>query len=239
LNEQIATSEETLTNEINQAQENLKVLQERVLNCQTQATNLADELKTQLTEVESEIDQQNSELESAAESYGEQLSQLSEQVQELTNDIENELETVKGDLGEFKEIVETAKSSFEEQKVRLLQEYDNLESEIKSQLESIMNAFDNLMEEGETKLTALENILDTTSSEVITGINQKYTQEIFGELTKASTELTNAISFLEETSESATNIFDGKLGEVIDQVGEITGIIEKIKPVLDLVETLL
>ncbi|MGL4502424.1 MAG: hypothetical protein ACRCU2_25395, partial [Planktothrix sp.] len=113
-----------------------------------------------------------------------------------------------------------------------------LESEIKSQLESIMNAFDNLMEEGENKLTALENILDTTSLEVMTGIAQKYTQEVFGELTGASTELTNAISFLEETSESATDIFDSKLGEVIDRVGEITQIIETIKPILDMVDML-
>jgi hypothetical protein len=70
-------------------------------------------------------------------------------------------------------------------------------------------------------------------------MSQKFVEDAVGELSSSADKLTEATSTLREGGESASDLLDGKIGDIIDQIDEVVDITEEIKPVLDMVQSVL
>ena len=132
-----------------------------------------------------------------------------------------------------------ATSSFNERKTTLMEHFAAFEEDFKNKLEFLTSDFSRVEEEGNSKLATVQSALDTSSSDILTAISQKFIEEAVGELSESADQLTTATSTLRDAGEGSSEVLDEKLLGIVDQVDDVVAIIEDIRPVLDMVRDVL
>lgn len=172
-----------------------------------------------------------SEVEQESETTKQSFDKLSQHAAEVEDEAGNHLETARSNIEEFRLALDGATSSFNDRKASATEHFEAFEENFRNKLESLTNDFGTVVQEGNTKLATVQNTLDTTSGDVITAMSQKFVEDAVGELSSSADKLTEATSTLREGGESASDLLDGKIGDIIDQLDEVVDIIEEIKPV--------
>ena len=181
LNTKLTEAEQNLESEVQSAKENLSGLQDKANEVDNQVKEALTQVTSQLSDLKSRTDEMLSEINEEAETTRTNLNNLSQQVQDFETEVDSQLETAKSSSEDFHEFVDTAKSNFNDRKTALIEQFEVFEQGVKERLESVVNDFANLVEEGNNQLETLETALDTASSEVITTIGKKFTEEALGQ----------------------------------------------------------
>ena len=230
---------ESELNEAVTAKENLSNLSARTNELATQLDSITETTKIQLSELQNQAEEMLADLEAETNSIRSNFEQQAQTIQTLEAEVENQAETSKNDTDEYNNLVEDAHLSMEEHKGLLLETFTSLESEVQENLEAIRADFSILIEEGQNQHFELENLLDNSSSEALDILTQRFVDEVPSELSQAMQELDEAFSILGNTGVSSAEILGGRLGDVIEGIGDV---LDKIEPVLDVlhkVKTLL
>jgi hypothetical protein len=74
---------------------------------------------------------------------------------------------------------------------------------------------------------------------LILDLSCKFEEEILSQLAQSSEEVSQLIEGIGKAGEISRDLLDGEVGSVLDKLGEVTHLIEQIKPVLDLVQEML
>lgn len=113
--------------------------------------------------------------------------------------------------------------------------FDTLEQDIGQRLEALMADFGRLMGESSNQLTALDEALNTATSDAIAAMNQKFT-EALGQISGAVTHLDEAMCTLAEAGANNVECIDESFAEVINGIADVFVKIQEIRPVLDEIE---
>ena len=239
LNDKLEEIENNFDSKIETVKDNLTGLQEGAGQLDELVSEIINQVKSQLDELKNKVEQELTEIEGQAETTTNNLAELASQFQEMETEIDSQIETAKTSISEFREFVEDVKENLTERQTNLLEQFEAFEEKVKQKIETLMGDFDNLIEQGKNQLTELENSLDSISEDAVTNLNKKFIEEALGELTNSAGDLGKAISVVSEIGENSQELMDGKIGEIMDKVSEVTNLIEEIKPVLDLVKSML
>jgi len=215
--------------------ENLSSLQSRVTQIDEQTEATTNEIKTQLDEFKSFADESVSSIQEQAETTQTKLSGLAQQVETFQTELVSQQETTTNNLEGFRTAVDSAKQSFESNTENLTSQLEAFEQDIASKLTSLVADVDGVLEEGNTQLESLQGLLDSTSGDALSAVEELFLQQFPSELSGASDSLNQGISLLKETGVDKFDDFAGKFRDILGKVEEILDLVEEIKPVLELV----
>jgi DNA repair exonuclease SbcCD ATPase subunit len=228
------TLEETLDGDLHTAKERLDSLQQKITDLDSQIDTVSDEAKTQLAEFKSHVESTLAEVESEVEAVQTGLDQFSQQIEAAETEAGTQGEALNGEIESFRNAANETQTSMGDRKTELVEQFDALEEELREKFESVLETLDSLMEGSGEKHSALEDILNTTSSEVTDTVTEKFTGEVQSQLTDSIELLSGAMSTLSDLSESSHELLDGALGDVVDGITEV---LDAIEPVMDVLET--
>ena len=128
---------------------------------------------------------------------------------------------------------------FEEKKEDLIEQFEELSTELKDHLETLESSVSRVEEESGEFKQDLESNLDSLAESVTSALAARFADEIMEELTGSAAGLTEAFSVLDSTGGEMTELLEGNVGEIVDQVSEVTDLIEQVEPVLKTAKALL
>lgn len=225
--------EQAFENELQSAKEGFDTLQQKISELNGEVDTITTAVKSQLDNLNNHADSIVTDIEAETQEIKSNLSELLQQIQQQETEIDNQSETVKADIEEFLNLVEATQTAFNESKDNLIEKYDALEEEFREKLEFITTGFETLLNSSNDNCSNLEEKVETTSSDVIDSINQKFTEEVQNELSGAIENLQSALEKLSQVSEDSHGLLDGGLNDVIGNVGEV---LEVIKPIIDVLD---
>ncbi|MBD2080614.1 hypothetical protein [Leptolyngbya sp. FACHB-17] len=231
--------ENSLEEEIQQTIDSLEPLAEKAQALESQATESINEARSHYSTLNEQVNQKLEEIQSKTEELQGEFEEISNHIQTVEQELETQVTESLHDVNELQTVVETMKGSVEARKTALIAQFDQFGQETRIQIRSLVDAFTTLADSSEHRLTEFETLLDTTSTENLDRLSHHFTDEILGKLTQSSQELTHAIDVLGQAGDGVHDQLDGSIGGIVDQIGEVTRLIEDIKPVLDLVEKML
>lgn len=239
LNSKLEAAEQNLESELASAKEGLSGLQEKSSHLQSQTEEKINLIKSQFADVKSRKKEISSEVNEDSETTKASFEKLSQQAQEVETEAGNNLETSQSNLEEFQTAVDETTSSFNERKTTLLQHFGAFEEDFKNRLESLNGDFYRVEEESNNKLATVQSTLDTSSSDVLAAIAQKFIEEAVSELSDSADNMTKSVSVLAEAGEGSNDLLDEKLADVVDEIVDVFGFIKEIEPVLEQVQAVL
>jgi ABC-type transporter Mla subunit MlaD len=245
--QQMLSSLEVTTTEQEQAvQSNLKplevflgTLKDNSGTLQDQASGLFDQAKSQNSDFYETVNQSLDSLRQKLDECSTQASSLSEQGQSLNGECESQLQEIQANTTQLQSLLEEVKSDFETRKSSLLEGFESIEQEAQVRLQTLTENYSTLLDEGNNHLHELESLLDNTSGEAILALSRKFEEEVLTQLTQSAGELSQLIEGVGSAGEASQDLLQEEVGSVLDKLGEVTQLIEQIKPILDLVKEML
>jgi chromosome segregation ATPase len=235
LNSELQAAEQNLESELASAREGLSNLQEKAGQLQSQTEEELEQIKSQLAELESHQEEILTEVEQDSEITQASFDKLSQQAAVFESEVDTWEDSANSNIEALRGSVDEAKNSFNQHQTNLLEHFDTLGQDIGQRLENLMVDFGSLMEESSNQLIALNDALNTAPSDAIAAMNQKFT-EALGEISSEAKRLASSLSALGEAGINDGERMNGRFAEVIDQIAEVAGHIEKILPILEDVE---
>lgn len=240
LGSHLAEIEQSLEEELQQTADSLENLTDKVQALESQANEILGETRSHYSNLKDQVNQTLEQIQSEAEDLQQgEFENVSTQVQTFEQELTEQIAEALSSVTQFQSTVETVKISFEARKTALIGQFDNFEQKTRSQVQSLVEAFTTFVDASNQQLSEVELQLETNSSDVTERLDRQFIGETVGRLSQSAQQLTQAIDLLSHAGGDVQQQLDGSIGGIVDQIGEVTRLIDDIKPVLDLVKEML
>jgi hypothetical protein len=198
----------------------------------TETATHVQALRTQADDMRTALDEQVHQMQA-------QVDGLLSQTHALESALQAELETSRSHFEALQQHTTTAVERLAEGTTGLVQQFTTFEADLGTHVHTIETAFADLMSEAESGLSHLEQACSGHLNEALTTVDRTFGNDAPGPLRASSETLTQALRGLEGGAEQVHVLFDGQLGQVLNEVRGVIALIEQIKPVLELAKRLL
>jgi hypothetical protein len=106
-------------------------------------------------------------------------------------------------------------------------------------VEGLVETFDTFVSEGTTKVTELQTQLGNIGEQAAQALIALFTEMVTNALGEAFAPVQNAFAVFEQAQEGCKELLGGGIGDVTENIEAITEIIDKIKPIADLIQDML
>jgi len=236
---ELEVAAESLDTEMETTRENLTAFQEKIAEVGEGIGEAMDRFKTRLEEVKSRKEEIFSQTEEQSDNTKSGLDDFTQNISNFVDKVIEHQETANGNIEEHNNVLDAATESFDEKKANLIEQFEALEAELQDKLETMAEDFSQVAEDSKTKEESLIDNLESLASDVATKMTSKFAEDVLQELTGDSELVTEAFSALDTVGEDMKELLDGDIGEIINKVGEVTGLVDEVKPVLELAKSLL
>jgi len=189
-------------------------------------------LRTQADDMRTALDEQMHQMQAQVEG-------LLSQTHDLESTLQAELETSRSHFESLQQHTTIAVERLAEGTTGLVQQFTTFETDLGSHVHTLETAFAELMTEAGSGLSHLEQTFSGHFDEALTTVDRTFGHEASAHFRSSSETLTQALHGLEGGAEQVHVLFDGQLGQVLNELRGVIALIEQIKPVLDLARQLL
>jgi chromosome segregation ATPase len=232
-------SEKELDGQAQAAKAAMDGLQAKAGELETQVGELLGKIHSGVQELEHAKEDILSKLNAEAEEKKNALAALADQIKELETEADGHLDEAEGLISKFKDTVDTARNSFSDAKEKLESDLDDFESKAKDTLDEAMTTLDQFMDTGANILSEFKDTLGSMGDEAINKVANQFMEEAVQHLLASCQPLEDAFDALKQICDANEDSVVGKITEIGDKVGEIAQILEPIKPVLEMIESML
>jgi chromosome segregation ATPase len=234
--EKITTGQEQLQARAQEALSGLTQLQSRAREVEEEVQDTIKRLTTGLESLESARDEILGRLDEEAAEKKAELLDLVERIKALQAAADGHLDKAAETIQQFRTHIVEARDVVSDTKDKLVAEVDEFEAGARKALDTLLGDADDFIEKGTDVLEDMTGNLESFTEKAVDVLGTQIAEAVVGQLTEAIQPLEQAFDTLGDLAGNSEESLLGKFGDIADQVGEVGEILDKIKPVLDLVE---
>jgi chromosome segregation ATPase len=234
--DKIAAGEGQLQARAQEALAGLTQLQSRAREVEDEVQETVQRMKGSLETLEAARDEILGRLDQEASEKKAELLDLVEKVKALQAAADAHLDKATETIDVFRGHVVDARDAVRETKEQVVGHLDELEEGAKKALDELLGDADDFIEHGTQVLETMAGNLEQLTDKAVELLGTQIAEGVVTALTQSVQPLEQAFETLGELVGSSEESLLGKFGDIAEQVGEVGEILEKVKPVLDLVE---
>jgi len=239
LRNKIAALQSTFEQTEQETTAKLDVVVQQAAETEQRSTAVANEVSQHLAAAKGRVVAAESELESKLKATESQLQELFDDASQYRELVESTGQKSQQVAEDFVAKLTSSLAELEAKKESIANEYETLRANADQELQTLMQSIDNGVNDTQQKvdatLSSAKQVAESSSQKVRTKVTDDGLKSVLSDFD----DFAKALDILTDTTEKLGLEFGDSLDGVIDNIEEIVALVQRIKPVLKLVDELL